>query len=66
MTLIGPTGVMLVQKVFDPLDRPKAQVMQYIGRKKPEGGWPPGTYAAVISVLKQGKSFAEKRIFVQI
>ena len=66
MTLIGPTGVMLVQKVFDPLDRPKAQVMQYIGRKKPEGGWPPGTYAAVISVLKQGKSFAEKRIFIQI
>jgi len=40
--------------------------MQYIGRKKPEGGWPPGTYAAVISVLKQGKSFAEKRIFIQI
>jgi murein DD-endopeptidase MepM/ murein hydrolase activator NlpD len=66
MTLIGPDGVMLAQKVFDPLDRPKAQIMQFIGRKKPERGWPPGTYAAVISVLKQGKSFAEKRIFVQI
>ncbi len=66
MTLIGPDGQMLAQKVFDPLDRPKAQIMQFIGKKKPERGWPSGTYAAVISVLRQGKSLAEKRIFVQI
>lgn len=66
MTLIGADGQMLAQKVFDPLDRPKAQVMQFIGRKRPEKGWAPGTYAAVISILRQGKSLAEKRIFTRI
>lgn len=66
MTLIGPDGQMLAQKVFDPLDRPKAQIMQFIRKKRPERGWPSGNYAAVVSVLRQGKSLAEKRIFVQI
>ena len=66
MALLGPDGVVLAQKVFDPLDRPKAQVMQFIGRKKPEAGWAPGTYAAVVSILRLGKSLAEKRIFVRI
>lgn len=66
MTLIGADGRMLAQKVFDRLDRPKAQVMQFIGKKRPEAGWAPGSYAAVISILRQGKSLAEKRIFVRI
>jgi len=66
MTLIGADGQMLVQHVFDPLDRSKAQMTQFIGKKKPEAGWAPGTYAAVISILRQGKTLAEKRIFVRI
>ena len=66
MTLIGADGQMLAQKVFEPLDRSKAQVMQFIGRKKPDAGWSPGTYAAVVSILRQGKSLAEKRIFIRI
>ena len=66
MSLISPEGTTLAQKVFDPLDRSKAQVMQFIGRKKPDAGWSPGTYAAVVSILRQGKSLAEKRILIRI
>ena len=64
MVLVDPDGAVLVQKVFDPLDRPKAQFMQYIGRKRPATGWKAGTYGAVLSILSEGKRLAEKRIFI--
>lgn len=64
MVLVDPEGAVLVQKVFDPLDRSKAQIMQFIGLKKPNTGWKAGTYGAVLSILHGGKRLAEKRIFI--
>ena len=66
MVLVDPDGAVVVQKVFDPLERSKAQLMQYIGRKRPETGWKAGTYGAVLSILREGKRLAEKRIFIAL
>jgi len=52
VTLQGPVG--LVATNMATLDRSKAQHMLFAGRKKPEGGGPPGTYTGRATVAHDG------------
>jgi murein DD-endopeptidase MepM/ murein hydrolase activator NlpD len=50
-----PDGGVLAQQTAAPLDRDKAQVMLFVGKKRPPGGWPTGRYQASYSVRQEGR-----------
>ena len=45
-----PDGRILVESSTKPLDRDKAQVMIFVGKKAPTGGWPRGVYRATYTI----------------
>lgn len=40
---------------FETLDRNKAQMMLFAGKKAPQGGWPKGSYTGTVTVTRGGK-----------
>jgi len=65
ITLLGPDGGVLAHDTTAPLDRDKAQYMQYVGKKRPLQGWPRGAYAALIRVHRGGAIAIERRLETQ-
>jgi len=53
LTFSGPVG-QIVAKIYDPVDRAKAQQMYFGGKKRPAGGWPVGVYRVEVQVLRGG------------
>jgi len=56
LTLRGPDGAVVARNEAKPLDRDKAQVMLFTGKKRPAAGWPRGTYTAIYTVERDGKT----------
>ncbi|MPZ35428.1 MAG: peptidoglycan DD-metalloendopeptidase family protein [Rhodospirillales bacterium] len=54
LTLKGPDGVVLAESREAPLDRHKAQIMVFVGRKRPSSAWQRGVYSATYSVRRDG------------
>ena len=50
LTITAPDGQILATHTDSPLDRDKAQFTKFVGKKRPIGGWPRGTYHARYSV----------------
>jgi murein DD-endopeptidase MepM/ murein hydrolase activator NlpD len=50
LQIAAPDGRILVESSTKPLDRDKAQVMMFVGKKPPAGGWPPGVYRATYTI----------------
>lgn len=50
--LLGPQGE--VARNLDTLDRRQAQLFRFVGKKRPRGGWPAGSYTASFKVLRNG------------
>ena len=63
--LTDPTGVVLTDKRFDPMDRSKAQNSLYIGRKRPADLWPKGRYDAVYEVIRDGATITTERFSLE-
>lgn len=63
--ITGPTGAVLTDKTFDPIDGPKAQNALYIGKKRPGETWPKGRYDAIYEVVRDGESVTKERFSVQ-
>ncbi|MBL4749807.1 MAG: M23 family metallopeptidase [Amylibacter sp.] len=57
----GPAG-QIVAKVYDPVDRAKAQQMYFGGKKRPSGGWPVGVYRVEVQVLRGGVVLDSERL----
>lgn len=55
LILSGPGGAVLTDNRAAPLDRDKAQVILFSGRKAQAAGWPAGRYTAAYSVTRAGK-----------
>jgi hypothetical protein len=55
ISLLGADGSEL-SKNSAVLDRNKAQYTLFAGKKRPPGGWPVGTYKAIVEVTRDGKS----------
>ncbi|WP_420136647.1 M23 family metallopeptidase [Sphingomonas sp.] len=55
LILSGPGGAVVADNRAEPLDRDKAQVILFTGRKAQAGGWPAGRYTAAYSVTRGGK-----------
>lgn len=63
--ITGPDGTVLDQTLT--IDRTQAQSFRALGRKRPEGGWPPGEYRGQIRLLRDGQDIdmLETRVSVQ-
>lgn len=48
--LLGPQGE--VARNLITLDRNKAQLLRFVGKKRPRGGWPAGSYRASFKVMR--------------
>ena len=66
LVLRDPNGSVLVQSDLKPLDRPKAQFLTQVGRKRPAVGWSHGPYEAEYSVIREGKSVIKKRFTITV
>jgi len=61
MTLTGPEGE-IISKTYDPVDRSKAQFMQFAGKKAPRGGWAAGNYTATAEIIRNGRVLLAQNI----
>lgn len=51
LTLIGPNGKTIGESRTE-LDRPKARRYGFVGKKRPPGGWPLGTYTGRVEIMR--------------
>jgi hypothetical protein len=49
-----------IGKKAEPLDRPKAQVLLFAGRRRPPSGWAKGAYQATYTVRRDGRIVLER------
>ena len=52
LTLTGP-GIDIAH-TEEPADRAKAQLMAFVGQRRPAGGWQPGTYRGRYELVRRG------------
>jgi hypothetical protein len=55
LSLKDANGAVLATSRLPPLETAKAQYMMFVGKKRPETGWPSGEYSAQYQVLRGGK-----------
>jgi hypothetical protein len=60
ITLKDPSGAVLAENKAEPLDRPKAQVLLFAGRRRPASGWAKGAYQATYTVRRNGQIVLER------
>ena len=66
LTIIGPDGESVVDQAEKPLDRDKAQVLLYVGRKRPLEGFKPGRYRADYVVTREGRIVLQRTFEVSL
>jgi hypothetical protein len=64
LTLTGP-GID-IDHTEEPAERAKAQLMAFVGRRRPDGGWRPGTYRGRYELFRHGQvvSSAEAELVI--
>lgn len=55
LVVANPKGDVIAENRAVPLDKNKAQVMLFAGRKRPANGWDQGTYKALYVVKRDGE-----------
>lgn len=63
LTLRGPAGGVVATSKAEPIQRPRAQHMLFVGKKRPEGGWPSGRYQATYAVTRADGREAVRKTF---
>jgi hypothetical protein len=66
LALREPDGQTIVDHAAAPLDRHKAQVLLFAGKKRPASGWAPGAYMATYTVSRDGKAVLEQSFAVAV
>jgi hypothetical protein len=61
LSVQAPDGDVIIHQTQEPLDRNKAQAMLFAGKRRPPGGWLPGTYRASYSVIQNGLIVLEQK-----
>lgn len=54
-SLLSPDGGVLATSTVQ-LDRSMARRYRFVGRKRPNGGWPAGTYTGRVEIKRGGKT----------
>jgi Peptidase family M23 len=55
ITLALKSGDIVLADNAETLDHDKAQVMYFVGKKAPAGGWPAGSYTGEVTITRDGK-----------
>jgi hypothetical protein len=63
--LIAPDGA-VVAAIDEVATKPKAQFFSFVGKKRPQGGWPPGPYQGVIRLLRDGSAVIDQTMPIVI
>ncbi|HEY8574473.1 M23 family metallopeptidase [Phenylobacterium sp.] len=66
LVLTGPGGARLAEYRSPPLDNDKAQQFNFIGKRRPPAGWPPGEYRAELRVHRGRKVVLQKTLSTRI
>jgi len=66
LTLKAPDGAVLATSAQKPLDNDKAQYIVYVGKKRPQSGWPSGVYTADYQIRRGGKVVVERRFAARL
>jgi hypothetical protein len=61
ISLRDPSGAVVAENKAEPLDRPKAQVLLFAGRRRPPSGWARGSWEATYTVRRNGAVALERR-----
>ncbi len=60
LVIHDPDGGVFTENTVDAVDKPKDQYFAFIGKKRHEAPWPPGTYRGRYSVIRDGNEIAFK------
>jgi hypothetical protein len=63
LTLRGPAGGVVATSRAAPIERPRAQHMMFVGKKRPAAGWPAGRYQATYVVARADGQEAVRKTF---
>lgn len=66
LSITGPDGRTFVDKTEEPLERDKAQVLIFVGKKRPPEGFRPGAYRAEYFVIRDGKVLLQRTFEVSL
>lgn len=66
LVIRSPEGAILVEDTSAPLERSKAQMMKFVGKRRPTDGFPKGTYTATYSIMRQGRVVTEQAFRVTL
>ena len=66
LRITAPDGTVIADSAAPPLDRDKAQWMMFTGRKRPDAGWPAGTYNATYEVTRGGATALQETFAVAV
>lgn len=58
--LTGPAGK-IADEIGKPLNRNKANWVQFAGARRPPGGWPAGIYTARVAVIRDGRAILGRK-----
>jgi hypothetical protein len=65
LSVTGPDGAILTESAT-PIDKAKDQYFGFAGKKAPPGGWPSGTYHAVLRIQRTFKAALESTAEIAI
>ncbi|MFC3079028.1 M23 family metallopeptidase [Phenylobacterium terrae] len=63
LVLRGPAGAVLAAGKAEPMPRARAQHMMFVGKKRPQEGWPQGRYQATYRVVRGDGQEAVRKTF---
>lgn len=66
LTLRSPSGRILAERSFKPVERHKAQSLAFVGRRRPATEWEKGRYEGVYAVRRNGDVVVEARFQVEM
>lgn len=66
LELKGPGAASLARAQRPPLERWRAQDLVFVGKRRPQTGWPRGAYTADYRVLRNGKAAITRRIELRL
>lgn len=64
LDITGPDGAIISERV--DLDRTQARLFRAVGKRLRSAGWPPGTYTATASMVREGSEISTRDVTVQI
>ena len=65
VTISGPDGNLLVSN-SQIIEKSKVNWLSYVGKKRPQGGWPRGIYTAVYYLQRDGAPILEQKTSMRI